>query len=94
MKEMKTIKFPGDTEAREIVDASARERLNEIEKMDFGNGTNLIVRARSEFGYSFANPTSDGGYTIDPSQIKKTFFSIKLILRLRRLPNFFLSNTN
>lgn len=31
MKEMKTIKFPGDTEPREIVDVKARERLDILE---------------------------------------------------------------
>lgn len=37
MSEMKTIKFPGDTEPREIVDAKARERLDDLEKQ-VGNG--------------------------------------------------------
>ena len=68
MSEMKTIKFPGDTEAREIVDAAARERLDKIEETDLSNGTNLIVRAKSEYGYSYAEPTTEGGYTQDPSQ--------------------------
>lgn len=40
MSEMKTIKFPGDTEPREIVDAKARERLDDLEKkVGSGSGT-------------------------------------------------------
>ena len=30
MSEMKTLKFPGDTEPREIVDAKAREAISRI----------------------------------------------------------------
>lgn len=30
MSEMKTLKFPGDTEPREIVDAKAREDINRL----------------------------------------------------------------
>lgn len=43
MKEMKTIKFPGDTEPREIVDAAARERLTALEQA--GGGTGEKVRS-------------------------------------------------
>ena len=32
MSEMKTLKFPGDIEPREIVDAKARENINSLSK--------------------------------------------------------------
>ena len=32
MSEMKTLKFPGDTEPREIVDAKAREDISKLSK--------------------------------------------------------------
>lgn len=47
MSEMKTIKFPGDSEPREIVDAAARERLDALEQV-----------APAQNVYTHAVPTS------------------------------------
>lgn len=37
MSEMKTLKFPGDTEPREIVDAKAREDISKLSKDKVSN---------------------------------------------------------
>ena len=43
MSEMKTLKFPGDTEPREIVDAKAREDISKLSTLPNPNALTIKI---------------------------------------------------
>lgn len=53
MSIMKTIKFPGDTESREIYDEQARNAIGDLESLNTTDKTSLVNAINEVANYSY-----------------------------------------